>query len=525
MWQIFARQGEIPPAQLNDSWQHVIAPFGHISTTVQLFDAGKDSLGELFKAAAGKATISEDEVVDLLAGPSQTSAEGQQVHEELARRIQSILQAQHLVALDTLFALGSGLTEMSHGKVAGESLLPLAAELREFEMPRPIFTSGEKIEFQHERVDIRHTTLQTRTNLTRVIKSGSSSELAVARGQLAAFLRDTVVGLNYAYYAPPGAQMLFNNAIFVRSHDYAEDYRSGKAGAQPWKTPALINLGVTASGGTHLAGSLADLPYTLAVVEQDFIVPESVQSLIWQDLVPSFLTAAVLPRWWSVTQNELHSVTLYQKAGEELLIAAAQDEKLRKMVTEVLSDRMGPQRSEWLEKALRSGRSADILAQVLPAETLYLAAEFPKRFPGVDDYWGAAGKELEDLLKRFPGEVSCERLAQDFGVPHPALAHSYSRELLNLKLFPVFQSYSSRLLAESWESNNLYWARLADEQGYPPVMLNQLVPALTRRMAEKLFATTLEDWPAILRAMRETGEDFRLGKIASAPKTSGVSRP
>ncbi|HLQ51153.1 MAG TPA: hypothetical protein VK129_06615, partial [Terriglobales bacterium] len=89
----------------------------------------------------------------------------------------------------------------------------------------------------------------------------------------------------------------------------------------------------------------------------------------------------------------------------------------------------------------------------------------------------------------------------------------------------TFQDYSSRLLAESWDSNNLYWARLADEMGYPPVMLNRLVPQLTRRMVEKLFATNLDDWPAILRAMQETGEEFRLGKIASLPKSEATPGP
>ena len=92
--------------------------------------------------------------------------------------------------------------------------------------------------------------------------------------------------------------------------------------------------------------------------------------------------------------------------------------------------------------------------------------------------------------------------------------------MLNVKLFPAFQSYSSRLLAESWESNNLYWARLADELGYPPVMLNRLVPALTRRMVEKIFATDLEDWPALARALRETGEEFRRGKIEPQPSVA-----
>ena len=58
--------------------------------------------------------------------------------------------------------------------------------------------------------------------------------------------------------------------------------------------------------------------------------------------------------------------------------------------------------------------------------------------------------------------------------------------------------------------------------GYPPVRLHRLVPELTHRMVEKIFATHLEDWPAMLRALRETGDEFRLGKIASLPKSSAA---
>jgi len=53
--------------------------------------------------------------------------------------------------------------------------------------------------------------------------------------------------------------------------------------------------------------------------------------------------------------------------------------------------------------------------------------------------------------------------------------------------------------------------------GYSPVMLNRLVPELTRHMIAKIFATDLEDWPAVLRAMQETGDEFRQGKIVVMP--------
>ena len=54
---------------------------------------------------------------------------------------------------------------------------------------------------------------------------------------------------------------------------------------------------------------------------------------------------------------------------------------------------------------------------------------------------------------------------------------------------------------------DLYRARLADEMGYSPVMLNRMVPELTRRMVSKIFATDLENWSAVQRAMQETGDE------------------
>jgi hypothetical protein len=529
LWQILARQGQIPEASVNDSWMKVLNPFGNaINSSGPLFEAGRSSLGELVRAATGKPGITQDEMIALLAGPAQSSPEGQQVRQELANKMRLVLDDQRLVSLDTLLALGDGLNQMAKGKGANESLVPLAGELREFEMPKPLFTTRERSEYAAGLYSNRHTILQMRTDLTKVLKAqgASSAEIAEARGQLTPFFRDTLVGLNYAYYEPSGAQMLHNNPLFVRSHDFSGGDYSGEtatAGEQTWRTARLFGRGWTASGGAHLIGSMADLPYVLAKVEQDFIVPKNVQSLIWEDLVPGLMTSAILPRWWGVTRNELHAVTLYQRTGEELLEAAAENEKVRQTVMGILSDRMLPQRSEEVEKALREGHAQEALAQTAPAETFYLTAEFRRRSPGDTSHWGAAGKELEALTVRYPTEVSVERISEDFGVPHPALAQSYALELLNVKPFPSFLGYSSRLLAESWDSNNLYWARLADEMNYSPVMLNRLVPELTRRMVEQTFATHLEDWPAVLRAMRETGDEFRQGKIAALPKNTVAS--
>jgi hypothetical protein len=282
-----------------------------------------------------------------------------------------------------------------------------------------------------------------------------------------------------------------------------------------WGAPTLVGIGVTAGGGAYLLGSLADLPYSLASTEEDFIAPEKVQALIWKEVVPELLVVAVLPRWWGISQEEMHAAALYQRSGEELLIASASNPQLREKVLGILSDRVPPVRLEQMEQALQHPESATALVpKMLPADTFFLAAEFRSKFPGEAPRWGNASRDLENLARSDPSHASLERLSKDFGVPHPAMAQSNTCSLLNTGIFPVSSAFDDRLFGESWESSNLYWARLADEMGYSPVMLNVLVPDLTRHMFANIFATDINDWPALLRAMEETGDQFRQGKIA-----------
>jgi hypothetical protein len=516
LWKILARQREIPAAKWDESWQGVVRPFSGIKSSAQLYDAARASFHVLLQASADKTSLSQDQFIDLLAGPEQTTAEGRQVRTGLANKIRLMMAAQRLVSLDTLFELGDGLEQIARGKSPSRPMLPLAAQLHRFQLPKPLFTRGERAEWSMGIYENRHLQEEMRTNLAKVIQAKpSAAKVAEARGDLVPFLRDTLVGLNYAYYEPPGGQMIYNNSLFVRSHDF-----SGASSMQEdrsWKTPDLFGQGLSAGGGAHLVGSLSNLPYVLARVEENFIVPNSVQSLIWEDLVPTLMTGAVLPRWWHVTRNELHAVTLYQRFGEELVRASGTNSQLRKNVMDIFSTRMLPRRFEQVEAELTEGRSNAALNQLTPADTFFLAMEFRRKFPSMDPAGGAAKQELDELAERVPAEVSWKRLSEDFGVPHPALTGTDALSLVNTKPFPTYMGYSSRLLAESWESNNLYWARLADEKGYSPVMLNLLVPQLTYRMVENISATYLDDWPALLRSLRETGKQFQQGKAASLP--------
>ncbi|HEY1677364.1 MAG TPA: hypothetical protein VGG04_06655 [Candidatus Sulfotelmatobacter sp.] len=522
IWQILARQGQISSSHLNDSWQRVISPFSGIRSEVQVFEAGRTSLNELFRFSTGKPRGSQDEIIELLAGPEQKTTEGLQMHREVANRIRSVLDDQRLVSLDTLLAVDDGLAEKAKGNHPEEYVAMLASQTREFEMPRPIFTNGERTEWAAGIYNNHHTDSEMHSDLPRVLKSPTVSrgQIDEARGQLASFLRDTLVGLNYAYYEPPGAQALHNNPLFVRSHDFAGESIGGMKTL--WQSPELVGQGTPAGGGAHFVGSLADLPYALASLEEDFIAPNSVQALVWSEVTPELLTSATVPRWWDISPLELHAVALYQKAGEELLVAAQKDEQLRGKVLDILSDRLLPLSLREVQQAIENGHAEELVSRMMPADTFYLAAEFQLKNGDQAGALGSATEELRELARQHPEQVSWSRLSHDFGTPHPIMAQNYGLELLNVAPMPPFAGESNRFLAESWDSPNLYWARLADEAGYSPVMLNRIVPELTLAMIEKIFATDFEDWPALLRAMHETGAAFKAGKLGAPSALSSA---
>ena len=163
-----------------------------------------------------------------------------------------MLDDQRLVSLDTLLdARGCAWPKRRAENSRQSRMIRLAGQTREFEMPRPIFTNGERTEWAAGIYNNHHTDVQMRTDIPKVLKSPTASpaQIEEARGQLASFLRDTLVGLNYAYYEPPGAQALHNNPLFVRSHDFAGDTVGGMKTL--WQAPELLGAGF--SGGRRRA--------------------------------------------------------------------------------------------------------------------------------------------------------------------------------------------------------------------------------------------------------------------------------
>jgi hypothetical protein len=328
-------------------------------------------------------------------------------------------------------------------------------------------------------------------------------------------LRDTLVGFNYAYYAPPGAQILITNPLFVRSHDFI-----GMVGAShTWRATELFGSGWPSNAGGRLLGSLATLPYALAEAEQNFLVPAQTQALIWGDLVPQMILSAKIPRWWLVTPGQMHWVGLHLRYGRELLAEAALDPALRAQVVEALSMHAAPVRTALVSSLIMQGNVKEAVEQVTPSELFSVARDMAAR-RGAEDSCVLA--ELRQLASDAPGKINYAAISRAFGTPKPTLANSYQPELLNLRTFPALMGYSSRIMAESWESNTLYWAALADETSVTPAQLNVRIPEWTEKLVEQIFASHLEDWPALLRSLREVGDEVRARNRASADQKASL---
>ncbi len=503
LWQIFCRQGFIAPGEADATLAGVVAPFAQAKTDRDLFDAGRSGVKLLLKAAgAPEGSSPQDSMLGLLAG-SQTTSDS----ETQARVIQEmvlILEAQRLASLDNLFGLADNLAGVAHGrKIDTELVGRLAARIAEIQPPWTTLTVQERTSMSLGYSVERHIELEHRLNLKSAIEhaQGNAERLNDIRGSLAPLLRDTLVGLNYVHYAPPGAQVLLTNPVFVRGHDFI-----GIPGQTlMWRATNVAAGGWPENSGGRLTGSLSGLPYALALAEQNFLVPAHEQALIWGDLAPQLLQSAKVPRWWNVAPAQLHWVELHLRYAESLAAEAALDPAVRQQFVDALAQQAPPGRAHQVEELLGRGEVRAALDHVTPCELFLIGRHMISSGHGVRVFAG----DVANMQRENPGLVDDREISRAFGTPKPTLTGSYRPELLYLRTFPVLMGYSSRILAESWESTTLYWAALADEVNAPPSQLNVLIPEWTEQTVERIFATHLEDWPALLRSLRGVGDEVR----------------
>jgi hypothetical protein len=504
MWQIFYRQQAIPTPEADACLSKLVAFFGKAKNEREVFDAGRSGVKTLLAATHSPANASpQDRLIDLLAGaPEPVDADA---HTQMVEEMIRIFESQRLISLATIFDLADNLESLSRGEKVNQQLIAKAAgRIAEIQLPRASMSSAEKNALSFGYWPEKHIEQQRKLNLRALIDRSATDpkKLDDIRGLLAPFLRDTLVGLTYVHYAPPGAQILHTNPLFVRSHDFI-----GLQGSnQTWKGTEVLGNGWPTSAGGKLVGSLSGLPYAIAEAEQNFLIPSREQALIWGDLVPQMITTATVARWWNVSPAQLHWVALHMNYAESKMAEAVLSPERRQLFLEALDRHAPPARVRHIEKLLVAQEFQTASDNIMPAEMFSVTVDM---LAANKDDDGPIAKEIRREAVQSPKELNYAAISRAFGTPKPTLANSYSPQLLNLRTFPTLMGYSSRIMAESWESNLLYYAAIADELQIPPSQLNVLVPAWTQQTVERIFATHLEDWPALLRSLRVVGEEVR----------------
>jgi hypothetical protein len=508
LWQILVRQGTLPESQADASFASITMAFAKVRNNRELFDAGREGTKTLLNAVpAGQSTATaaepQEHIIDLLAGAAVPN--GAEARDQVVQELMRILEAQRIISLDTLFQLADHIESISRGEKLNTALVAkLSSRISEIQLPRASLSETEKNTIAFGYWTEKHIEGQRKMNLRSAIEkaAGDPEKVKDVRGLMAPLLRDTLLAYNYAYYAPPGSQILYTNPVFVRSHDFI-----GAQGANhTWRATEMAGGGWPTSAGGRLIGSLSTLPYALAEAEQNFLVPAQTQALIWGDLVPQMILSAKIPRWWTVTPSQLHWVGLHLRYGRELLAQATFDAEMRSEVLEALGILAAPARTDSVNRLLEEGDAKGAAERVTPSELFLLSREVSAKRR---DIGSAVGSEIRQLAESDPKEINYDVVSRAFGTPKPTLANSYEPELMNLRTFPTLMGYSSRIMAESWESNTLYWAALADELSLPPAALNVRIPEWTQQLVEHIFASHLEDWPAVLKSLRLVGDDVR----------------
>lgn len=504
LWRILVLQNSISASNQDASFAKLVNPFAHVKQETDVFDAGRSGVDTLL-AAAGKqpGSMRQEQIMDLLVGKLRPSNANQPVSP--AENFLRVFDAQLLVPLDNLFSVAENAGKPTADPKIVKSIDEQIDRLQETQSLRSSLSAEERNTFSIGYWSDKHIDQEKKLVIEKLAKNTDKRDI---RDALAPFLRDSLVGLLYSYYAPPGAQLLITNPSFVRSHDFIGPENS----PAEWTATDVSGSGWPESAGGRLVGSLVTLPYAIAESEQNFLSPKREQALIWADLVPQMIVDVTVTRWRNVTPEQLRWINLHICRGESLLATAAMNSAVQTAVFGSYRRFAIPGRIEWLQDHLQSGDFKNAMAEI-PTSALYALGMDPRLANISPDIYSM---EIAEIASQNDPSLSPEAIAHAFGTPKPTLTHSLQPGLLYLRTFPALMGYSSRILAESWESNNLYYAALADRTGIPVSELDCYVPEWNRATIENIFATHLEDWPALLRSLRTVGTNIQQQRVLQA---------
>ncbi len=223
LWQIFCRQESIAPAEADATLSAIV---GSVPETARV------TVSCLMPVMAASKFCSRRHIPNpilrhktrsLTCWPEPKQQRIVESHTQLVQDMIRIFEAQRLVSLKTIIDLEQHLESLSRGEKLNTALVQrLATRIAEIQLPRSALSGVEKNSFAFGYWTEKHVETQRKLNMRAAIEKAANDpeKLKDLRGLLAPILRDTLVGLNYVHYAPPGAQILITNPLFVRGHDF-----------------------------------------------------------------------------------------------------------------------------------------------------------------------------------------------------------------------------------------------------------------------------------------------------------------
>jgi hypothetical protein len=213
------------------------------------------------------------------------------------------------VSLTTLFELADNLESVARGEKLNTVLAgKLASRISEITLPRSALSTAEKNSLSFGYWTEKHIDNQRKINLRNAIEKAANdaNKLKDIRAGLAPFLRDTLVGLNYIHYAPPGAQVLHTNPLFV-AVTISSEFRARSKPGSTRRCSVRVGRPTPADdwwGRWHRCPmrwrSGTEFPDPDARAGADLGRPGSADD-----------PERVIPRWWDVAPSQLHWVGLH----------------------------------------------------------------------------------------------------------------------------------------------------------------------------------------------------------------------
>jgi hypothetical protein len=246
IWEILCREQKIPDNAQDQAFSSILKPFVEADQSAEVFDASRNGVRALLRTANVSATRGlQDHLIDLLVGAPRANADQPGPAENLLR----VLDAQHLMSLDKIFAAADTLAQGGTDKKALQTVANDMARFEETQSLRNSLSAPERNLLALGYWSERHIDQERKLNVMDLAKLQDKKDV---RGKFTPQVRDTLVGILYAYYAPPGAQLVLANPLFVRNHDFI--------GAQglpmTWHLTETVGSGWPSSAGGRLMGSL-----------------------------------------------------------------------------------------------------------------------------------------------------------------------------------------------------------------------------------------------------------------------------